>query len=895
MRRRGPIPAVILALLVSGLPSGAQDCHDYSGYIDCPPTPIHAGPQDCAGCTPLVDDDNDGALQEEILNYADDDGDTLIDEDISCLNSCDPMAYRGCPPDRIPAEDLIQFHPAEPAVNLPVGIFRWERLAGEVESLATGLVAVLEPLDLQGREACGSYGAMLSVRPTSDPGTVYFQGPVSIHFSRFWETLERSLVPGAEREIQVLRYLLRAELHEVTPIPARPGLFPPCAAAFGDVFFYGHLDLARDTAAPNDTARWRYALGLTHPRGHYAHPPQPDCDPDLSQSARPLQACRVGPTPEAHCEEGWSLVGPAAGFRFDPALAPPEGFFTEDSVRPTSIAGDMTCETVRNFYEGNIRAVAPDPSGGNEYHRDIRFCVENVDWTCEPLNIESESFCRLTSEDLAVYFSLGEWDRDEFPGRQRLHAFEGAITCLDNFAPYFYGVGTQQLSTDLWAGPERALDVVDNWYTNPMGGRKPLVGGVWNPMPGVYDAIQTRVLTFFAHVNPDIPSRAPCVTEALVDPAELVFCGGSDFRLDGSPSTIENCCQCGAMEFRWSEGAVVLADWSGQVRLDHQADADTVITLETRCNHSHTCTGRFDVPVRVITDPELDAGPDAEVCRGERVVLDVAVACLPGCPSEDDYRYRWIDETTGLPACDWGPDSSCEVGPDETTGYTAEVTCSTLPGAPARDTVTVTVLPLPEADAGQDVSACGALDGVSPTDVPLSGGGTAQGGATITVYAWTILSGPGVLVDGDTANPTLGGVPADTQPQVTRLGLVVTDSNGCVSTADETVVTVDPDPLPGAVGYTLRASKINDDDILFSWVDRQPPVGGYELVVHPIDQGAPTPAAMDAAEVVHGRLVPQGLQSMVHQGGQGLPPYLSFYKVRAVSYCSQAPGPTKNP
>ena len=137
-------PCLVIALLVlPRIPCQAQDCHDLSGYSDCPPVPVLAGPQDCASCTPLLDDDNDGAIQEEILNYADDDGDTLVDEDISCLNSCDPMAYRGCPPDRIDATELIQFHPAETPIRIPGGVFRWGRTAGEIESLTGSLEIAL--------------------------------------------------------------------------------------------------------------------------------------------------------------------------------------------------------------------------------------------------------------------------------------------------------------------------------------------------------------------------------------------------------------------------------------------------------------------------------------------------------------------------------------------------------------------------------------------------------------------------------------------------------------------------------------------------------------------------------------------------------------------------------
>jgi hypothetical protein len=107
-------------------------------------------------------------------------------------------------------------------------------------------------------------------------------------------------------------------------------------------------------------------------------------------------------------------------------------------------------------------------------------------------------------------------------------------------------------------------------------------------------------------------------------------------------------------------------------------------------------------------------------------------------------------------------------------------------------------------------------------------------------------------------------------------------------------ISVLPDPLPGPVGNTLRAVKEGNSDIRFTWLDLTMPTGGYELVILPSTAGAPTPGNMDGADVVHYEVIPPGDQFQIHIGGQQLPPALNFYKVRAISACTHALGPTGN-
>ena len=115
--RLAPALLALLVLLQPCRPAGAaEDCSDLARIPDCPPPPSPClgspcPPQDCSTCTAAFDDDGDCALDEEILNGVDDDQDGLIDEDISCLDTCDPLNY-ACPVTQIAAGDLQV--PAQP-------------------------------------------------------------------------------------------------------------------------------------------------------------------------------------------------------------------------------------------------------------------------------------------------------------------------------------------------------------------------------------------------------------------------------------------------------------------------------------------------------------------------------------------------------------------------------------------------------------------------------------------------------------------------------------------------------------------------------------------------------------------------------------------------------------
>jgi len=161
------------------------------------------------------------------------------------------------------------------------------------------------------------------------------------------------------------------------------------------------------------------------------------------------------------------------------------------------------------------------------------------------------------------------------------------------------------------------------------------------------------------------------------------------------------------------------------------------------------CTDSDVVIVSVNPVPIADAGPDATVCDGDCVTL----------MASGGVSYMWSNNFAG---------PVIVVCPSVTTTFTVTVTDAN--GCSDIDNVTVTVNPLPPANAGADVDIC---FGDCATL-------TATGG---TAYIWSTGANTAVI---------------DVCPVITTTYFVtVTDANGCINT-DDVTVTVNPLPLANA-------------------------------------------------------------------------------------------------
>src|SRR5690554_2545609 len=200
----------------------------------------------------------------------------------------------------------------------------------------------------------------------------------------------------------------------------------------------------------------------------------------------------------------------------------------------------------------------------------------------------------------------------------------------------------------------------------------------------------------------------------------------------------------GGVEYLWSTG-----DTTSEITVSPL----TTTTYEVLVTDANGCENTATVTVTVHPLPLADAGEDVAICIGENITLTATGSGF------GDVEYLW---NTG------DITSEIIVSPLVTTTY--EVLVTDANGCQNTATVTVTVHPLPLADAGEDVAIC---IGESTT---LSASGGVE-------YLWNT---------GDTTSEIT------VSPLVTTTyEVLVTDANGCQNTAEVTV-TVHPLPLADA-------------------------------------------------------------------------------------------------
>jgi gliding motility-associated-like protein len=228
---------------------------------------------------------------------------------------------------------------------------------------------------------------------------------------------------------------------------------------------------------------------------------------------------------------------------------------------------------------------------------------------------------------------------------------------------------------------------------------------------------------------------------ALETAADTTICTGDTIRLEAT----------GGLDYSWTP--------SGS--LDDPLIPNPLATPPTTTTYTvvttvGTCADTAMITINVSPPVPADAGPDVGICIGDNIDL----------AASGGVSYSWSPGTdlssTSIP----NPNAS----PTTTTTYT--VVIADAFGCIGQDEITVTVNPLPIADASPNLTAC-------PGDlVQLD----ATGGVS---YSWdptTDLSDPNIADPIFTANG----------PQ--NFTVTVTDANGCVSTAS---INIDVGPFPG--------------------------------------------------------------------------------------------------
>lgn len=233
-------------------------------------------------------------------------------------------------------------------------------------------------------------------------------------------------------------------------------------------------------------------------------------------------------------------------------------------------------------------------------------------------------------------------------------------------------------------------------------------------------------------VNP-----SPTVTATAASPA---ICLGDSTTISGS----------GATTYSWMPGSL-----SGTT-VTVSPSATTTYTMTGTDGNGCTGTSQVTVTVNPLPVPVVASSPDS-ICPGQTATLSAS----------GGTNYTWNGGTlvnaSGASQTD---------APSVTTTYFVSV--SDANGCAANDSVTVTVNPLPLADAGSDQTVC------SGTSVSISGSGG-------TSYVW----------NGGSLSNASGQSQTDTPSATTSYVVTVTDLNGC-SQNDTMVVNVNALPLVNA-------------------------------------------------------------------------------------------------
>ncbi|MBK6985820.1 MAG: PKD domain-containing protein [Bacteroidetes bacterium] len=189
--------------------------------------------------------------------------------------------------------------------------------------------------------------------------------------------------------------------------------------------------------------------------------------------------------------------------------------------------------------------------------------------------------------------------------------------------------------------------------------------------------------------------------------------------------------------------------WSPSQGLSNTGISNPIVTNTNTTAYTVTvttaggCTATDIMVVNAKPLPTVDAGVNQTICQGNTVVMN---------PTTSGTTYSWSPSFV----FDFANSSNPTANPASTSNFTLTVgngTCT------ANDVVTVSVTPLPNADAGADISIC---TGASATL-------TATGG---TSYLWTPSTG---LSNTTIANPI-------TTPTATTNYTVTVTNNGCSAT-----------------------------------------------------------------------------------------------------------------
>ncbi len=219
---------------------------------------------------------------------------------------------------------------------------------------------------------------------------------------------------------------------------------------------------------------------------------------------------------------------------------------------------------------------------------------------------------------------------------------------------------------------------------------------------------------------------------------DTTICSNSDVRLTVT----------GADFYTWSPASSLDCSTCGTVVASPNTNTTYTVIGETQFG----CRDTIQVTVNVVPVPSLGISPDQDICEGDSIQLVSSAAQVHQWSPNIDLSCSGCPNPVAFPST--------------TTTYTLSVVYAT--GCLDRDSVTITVNPVPTANAGADIVSC---DG---TGVQLNGSGTGT----------PFWSPSGSLSDATILNPLA------TPSSTTTYTLTMTD--GICSASDQVEVEILP-------------------------------------------------------------------------------------------------------
>ena len=243
--------------------------------------------------------------------------------------------------------------------------------------------------------------------------------------------------------------------------------------------------------------------------------------------------------------------------------------------------------------------------------------------------------------------------------------------------------------------------------------------------------------------------------------ADGSFCTGGSYPINATITTPGT----PGYTYTWLPNNSTLDDISIE---DPTANPAITTTYTVTVTDAKGCTDSDNIIVSVNANPIAEAGANTEICENSSHTLSGSASS--GTPA---YTYTWNDA---------GAQSHSVTPGVGSTVYT--LTVSDSKGCTDSDNVTITVNPLPTADAGAAQTICGG------TAASLDG--TPGAGTLPYSFLWT-------ATPATTITPNNIEDPSSSPAATTTYTIQVSDAKGCSAT-DNVIVTVDPAPVITVTG-----------------------------------------------------------------------------------------------